>query len=210
MDLKTFLENFDAIAEADGGIPKLRSLILDLAVRGKLVAQNPEDEPAIKLLEKAQLSRLTNKTKKKSANAVQVISFHKDIPVGWIRCELGELVELVSGQHLLADQQNSYGVGIPYLTGPSDFGEISPKASRWTTVERAIAIQGDILVTVKGAGVGKTNILSLDKAAIGRQLMAIRANYIFSEFIYLLIQACRDYLFECSLGTTVPGIGRVC
>uniref|UniRef100_A0ACD5GYN9 Restriction endonuclease subunit S n=1 Tax=Desertifilum tharense IPPAS B-1220 TaxID=1781255 RepID=A0ACD5GYN9_9CYAN len=92
--------------------------------------------------------------------------------------------------------------------GTSDFGEIYPKASRWTTVERAIAIQGDILVTVKGAGVGKTNILSLDKVAIGRQLMAIRANYIFSEFIYLLIQARRDYLFECSLGTTVPGIGR--
>jgi type I restriction enzyme S subunit len=46
MDFKTFLENFDAIAEAPGGIPKLRSLILDLAVRGKLVPQNPEDEPA--------------------------------------------------------------------------------------------------------------------------------------------------------------------
>ena len=57
MNFKIFLENFDAIAEAPGGIPKLRSLILDLAVQGKLVAPNPEDAPAIKLLEKAQLSR---------------------------------------------------------------------------------------------------------------------------------------------------------
>jgi type I restriction enzyme S subunit len=53
MDFKTFLENFDAIAEAPGGIPKLRSLILDLAVRGKLVPQNPEDEPAEVFLKRA-------------------------------------------------------------------------------------------------------------------------------------------------------------
>lgn len=50
MNLKTFLKHFDTIAEAPGGIPKLRSLILDMAVRGKLVPQNPEDEPAEKLL----------------------------------------------------------------------------------------------------------------------------------------------------------------
>ena len=51
MNLKTFLEHFDAIAEAPGGIPKLRSLILDLAVRGKLVPQNPEDEPTSTLIQ---------------------------------------------------------------------------------------------------------------------------------------------------------------
>ena len=53
MDFNTFVENFDAIAEAPGGIPKLRSLILDLAVRGKLVPQNPEDEPAQVFLKRA-------------------------------------------------------------------------------------------------------------------------------------------------------------
>ncbi|MEG4407995.1 restriction endonuclease subunit S [Microcoleus sp. MON2_D5] len=46
MDFKTFLENFDAIAEAPGGIPKLRSLILEMAVRGKLVPSNPEEREA--------------------------------------------------------------------------------------------------------------------------------------------------------------------
>ncbi len=52
MDLKTFLHHFDTIAEAPGGIAKLKALILDLAVRGKLVPQNPGDEPASKLLDK--------------------------------------------------------------------------------------------------------------------------------------------------------------
>ena len=36
---------------------------------------------------------------------------------------LADVIELISGQHLLADEQNEEGRGIPYLTGPSDFGD---------------------------------------------------------------------------------------
>ena len=44
--LSTFFANLDAYAEAPGGVAKLRELILDLAVRGKLVEQDENDEPA--------------------------------------------------------------------------------------------------------------------------------------------------------------------
>ena len=47
-----FIEVFDTIAEAPGGIERLRELVLQLAVRGKLVPQDPRDEPAIALLER--------------------------------------------------------------------------------------------------------------------------------------------------------------
>jgi type I restriction enzyme S subunit len=52
MDLATFFEHFDTLAEAPNGIQRLRELILDMAVRGKLVPQDPEDEPAKELLRK--------------------------------------------------------------------------------------------------------------------------------------------------------------
>ena len=57
MDFNTFLDHFDTIAEAPGGIAKLKALILDLAVRGKLVPQNPEDESALDLLKKLKLEK---------------------------------------------------------------------------------------------------------------------------------------------------------
>jgi type I restriction enzyme, S subunit len=57
MDLPTFLNHFHTIADSPNGIPKLRSLILDLAVRGKLVPQDPEDEPVEKLLKAIELER---------------------------------------------------------------------------------------------------------------------------------------------------------
>ena len=54
MNVETFLANFDRLAEAPNGIPQLRELILKLAVSGKLVPQDPEDEPASELLKKIQ------------------------------------------------------------------------------------------------------------------------------------------------------------
>ena len=51
MDFNTFLDHFDTITKAPSGIAKLKALILDLAVRGKLVPQNPEDESALDLID---------------------------------------------------------------------------------------------------------------------------------------------------------------
>ncbi|MCP4707041.1 MAG: restriction endonuclease, partial [Planctomycetes bacterium] len=49
--LKTFFDNFEQLAEAPNGIAKLRELILQLAVQGKLVPQNPKDEPIDTILD---------------------------------------------------------------------------------------------------------------------------------------------------------------
>lgn len=46
MDAQTFLDNFGTIAEAPGGLQRLRDLVLELAVRGRLVEQRRDDEPA--------------------------------------------------------------------------------------------------------------------------------------------------------------------
>ncbi|MCF6237202.1 MAG: restriction endonuclease subunit S [Candidatus Marinimicrobia bacterium] len=70
------------------GIKKLRELILDLAVRGKLVEQNPEDEPASVLLEKiaAEKARLIEEGKIKKQKKLSEITEEErpfDLPDGW-------------------------------------------------------------------------------------------------------------------------------
>jgi type I restriction enzyme S subunit len=50
MKLETFFEKFDQFAEAPNAVAKMRELVLGLAVRGKLVEQDPSDEPASELL----------------------------------------------------------------------------------------------------------------------------------------------------------------
>ena len=47
MNAEHLLAHFDRIADAPDAIPRLRRFILDLAVRGKLVPQDPNDEPGV-------------------------------------------------------------------------------------------------------------------------------------------------------------------
>ena len=50
MKLETFFEKFEMFADAPNAVAKMRELVLTLAVQGKLVPQDPNDEPALALL----------------------------------------------------------------------------------------------------------------------------------------------------------------
>ncbi len=132
---------------------------------------------------------------------------HND-SVEWREGVLGDVIELISGQHLLAHEHNDEGRGIPYLTGPSDFGEKSPIPTRWTDQPKVIAMPGDILITVKGSGVGKTNVLVAQPTAISRQLMAIRVTGADPEFVHIVLKRAAEHFQNAKTGIAIPGIGR--
>ena len=84
------------------GIQKLRELILELAVRGKLVPQDPEDEPASKLLERIEeeKARLYKEGKiKKPKKLPEVTEEEKpfDLPDNWSFLRLGMLAQIIRG-----------------------------------------------------------------------------------------------------------------
>lgn len=81
-------EEFNTIASAPGGVAKLRELILSLAVQGKLVPQNPADEPASVLLERiaAEKKRLVKKGEIKKAKPLPPVRGEEvpyEIPDSW-------------------------------------------------------------------------------------------------------------------------------
>ncbi|MBP7583464.1 MAG: restriction endonuclease subunit S [Spirochaetes bacterium] len=129
------------------------------------------------------------------------------LPEGWVWCRLGEVIELVSGQHIETNECNNKGKGFPYLTGPSDFGRINPIISRWTENPKVMAQKGDLLITVKGSGVGKTNICNIPEVVISRQLMAIRSPYINRGLVRQFIVSKKESLQNSKDGL-IPGITR--
>lgn len=61
MNAERLLQHYEQIADAPDAIARLRRFILDLAVRGKLVPQDPADEPALKLLKRIAKAKLERK-----------------------------------------------------------------------------------------------------------------------------------------------------
>ncbi|APE05734.1 hypothetical protein BM528_08085 [Alteromonas sp. RW2A1] len=103
------------------GIKKLRELILELAVRGKLVPQDPSDEPASKLLERiaAEREQLIKSKKIKKQKPLPPISDDDkpfDVPNGWDHCRLGNVIHVSSGKNLTSSKMVKDG-GIPVFGG---------------------------------------------------------------------------------------------
>lgn len=96
-------DNLPLMAGAPNGIKKLRELILELAVRGKLVPQDPNDEPASELLkriaeEKARLVAEGKIKNPKPLASLQQEDQSDDLPEGWALSRLGEVVNICTGK----------------------------------------------------------------------------------------------------------------
>ncbi|MFM2006821.1 MAG: hypothetical protein RLZZ09_2476 [Pseudomonadota bacterium] len=206
--------HFDALFTTEASIDGLKQTILQLAVMGKLVPQNPDDEPASELLKRilAEKARLVAEGKIKKDMPLPAIGEEEkpfELPMGWELVRLGVVIDLISGQHLKPDEYFEGMDGkFPYLTGPAEFGYLNPVPTRSTNEDRALALQGDILLTVKGSGVGKTNLVSQPQLAISRQLMAVRPIILSIEFVHKLLSVAEDTFQASTVGIAIPGIGR--
>ncbi|EAB7782752.1 restriction endonuclease subunit S [Salmonella enterica subsp. enterica] len=207
-------EHFDTLFTTEASIAALKQTILQLAVMGKLVPQDPNDEPASELLkriaqEKAQLVKDGKMKKQKPLPPISDEEKPFEFPIGWEWCRLGECINLISGQHLKPDEyeEECHGEMLPYITGPAEFGLISPTYSKYTNEKRAIAAKGDILITCKGAGLGKLNVADTN-IAISRQLMAINVIRMNSEYLKIILDSMYGYFQSKGVGIAIPGISR--
>ena len=104
------LSNLNLLATAPGGEARLRELILTLAVQGKLVPQDPKDEPASELLKKIRVEKdrlIAAKTLKREKDepALTEDALPFDLPVTWTWAALGEVIDIVRGITFPATQK---------------------------------------------------------------------------------------------------------
>jgi type I restriction enzyme S subunit len=94
-------ENLPLLAEAPGGIQKLRQLVLELAVRGLLVQQDAGDESArqqIELLAQGKTSASGKRSQKHTEPTDSEFYKSHSIPIGWQWCKLSDIVEILNGR----------------------------------------------------------------------------------------------------------------
>ena len=208
----------------------LKAKILDLAIRGKLVPQDPNDEPASVLLERirAEKEELIKHGKIKRDKKESVIfkgddnSYYEkvgnnvncidekisfELPEGWAFIRLNTAWELISGRDLSPSEYNNKNDGIPYITGASNFKNGHISLVRWTPVPQVITRRGDLLLTCKGT-IGEIAHNNFGEAHIARQIMAIRNIYSLNvDFLALCIEYSMTKIKQAAKGL-IPGISR--
>ena len=207
-----------------------KSKILDLAIRGKLVPQDPNDEPASVLLDRIQSEKeeLIKAGKIKRDKKESVIfkgednSYYEkigstikniddsipfEIPENWCFIRLKELWKLISGRDLSPSEYNYNQDGIPYITGSSNYRNGKIELVRWTSSPQVITKQGDLLLTCKGT-VGELAFNDFGNAHIARQIMAIRNTYGLNvEYLCFCISFYIKEIKAVAKGL-IPGISR--
>jgi type I restriction enzyme S subunit len=199
---------------------KLRQKILDLAIRGKLVPQDPNDEPASVLLERirAEKERLIQEGKikrsKKTASDDE-IEAPFEIPESWEWCRLNEVGEIVTGGTPPKEHKEYYGGNMPFFK-PTDLEQgINTYSSIDTLTKEGFAVArkipaNSILVTCIGATIGKTGLIRTEGACNQQINAVITYTSIISEFIYYIcvsnyMQTC---IIEKASATTLPILNK--
>ncbi len=168
---------------------KLRQKILDLAIHGKLVPQDPNDEPASVLLEriKAEKERLIKEGKikgsKKSAKASDTPHYEQvpfEIPGNWVWCKIEDIGEVITGNTPSKDRVEYYGGDTPFFK-PTDLDQgidtryASDHLSELGFEQSRKLPVNTILVTCIGATIGKTGIITV-AGSCNQQINAIVPN----------------------------------
>jgi type I restriction enzyme S subunit len=200
-------DNFGKLFYTPEDTAELRNLILDLAAAGYLSEpQLGDGDPSEILSQISDQQKMEFSARElREINALTEPAYEK----GRVRIALGRIVKLVSGQHLSPEEYNTRHEGIPYITGPAEFKDRRPSPTKWTRERRAVARAGDVLITVKGSGVGKSALCDLDELAISRQLMAIRSlGELDRGYLSVCIDSAERNFQNQKFGIAIPGIGR--
>ena len=184
------LSNMELLATAPGGVAKLRELILTLAVQGKLVPQDPADEPAGELLQKirAEKDRLIAEGKIKRDKPLAEIGEEEKpfgLPQGWEWVRLSALLQKIgAGSTPLGGREVYVSSGVKFLRSQNVWDEglrldgvVFIKPETHAKMAGTVVVANDLLFNITGASIGRCAVVpsDFDEANVSQHVTIIRA-----------------------------------
>ena len=204
----------------------LRQKILDLAIHGKLVPQDPNDEPASVLLEriKAEKERLIKEGKikrsKKSAKSSDTPHYENvpfEVPNSWVWCRLEDIAYVASGS--TPDKTCFVENGVPYIkmynlrNQKIDFAyhpQYITEEVHNGKLQRSRTEVGDLIMNIVGPPLGKLAIIptTLPQANFNQAAVLIRP-YKFKEVLVSYLKVYLEEMSEINSIATRGSAGQV-
>ncbi|MEZ9835288.1 restriction endonuclease subunit S [Vibrio breoganii] len=209
-------EHFDTLFTTEASIDQLKQTILQLAVMGKLVPQDRNDEPAANLLERIaeEKEQLIKEKKIKKQKALPPIADDEkpfELPNGWEWCRFGNVA--ISRLGKMLDKSKNVGVPLPYLRNTNvqwhrfELDDIKLMKIEEAEKEELLVLPGDLLIC-EGGEPGRCAIWKDKKQEIYFQKALHRARPLgkcLSEYlqICLTIDANSGHLDKYFTGATI-------
>lgn len=212
-------DNLPLLAGAPNGIKKLRELVLELAVRGKLVPQDPSDEPASELLMRIaeEKARLVAEGKIKNQKPLAEISEEErlfDLPPSWSWTRLAAIGVTATGGTPSTGNPEFFGGDLPFI-GPGQIngaGQISDP-EKWLTElarpETTVAKPGDIFMVCIGGSIGKGAIADRE-LAFNQQINSVAILLASFRYVFNAMSGPKfqDSIRSAATGSATPIINR--
>jgi type I restriction enzyme S subunit len=195
------LDQFDRISDAPDAIPRLRRFILDLAIRGKLVEQSPEDEPTSELLKRIQLKSRTGVIKqKRDPNENRAIT-EDEIPFS-----VSSNITFARLATIARIEKGSTGI---QKAKPGNYPLVTLAEDRATSAEYQFDAAATIVPLISSTGHGHASLKRMHyqegKFALGNILCAVipfAPELVSARFLYEYLWAYKEALLvERMIGT---------
>ena len=193
-------------ADLQTAIKQTKSKILDLAIHGKLVPQDPNDEPVSELLK-----RINPKAQITCDN-----EHSRKLPYNWCLCNLGDVCMLENGFAFSSDQYKAKGIPLIRISNIKD-NEISLSSCVFINEgyeEKYIVHSGDLLIAMSGATTGKMGIYNQKYVAYLNQrvgnIKIVDSNLLFDKYRNYFLFSQKNKILELAYGGAQPNIsGKV-
>src|SRR5690554_90940 len=193
-------------------IAQIKSKILDLAIRGKLVPQDPNDEPASVLLERIKAEHPENKKKIKKTGDN---SHYENLPKGWVKCTLENIGSWSAGSTPSRSNKMYYTNGtVNWLkTGDLNDGYIDCVQEKITDLalkECSVRLnpKDSVLIAMYGATIGKIGILNIPATTNQACCACITYPGIYNKFLFYLLMSKKRILQMKAEGGAQPNISK--
>lgn len=182
-------------------IKQAKSKILDLAIHGKLVPQDPNDEPAIELL------------KRINPDFTPCDNGHyTQLPEGWSICKLSKLCKIENGFAFSSNDYKSEGTPLIHISNiVNNSIDLTDCVYIQNNAEyRFVVNKGDLLIAMSGATTGKMGVYSFERTAFLNQrvgnIKILDGSLLSADYRNVYMQSKVDDILKFAYGGAQPNI----
>ena len=218
MKLKTFFEKFDQFADAPDAVAKMRELIRQFAVQGRLVPQDPKDEPASDLLKRILSERTVLMSGRRGRDEDDTAKLSGDsvpyaVPKGWMWVPLGKVQVFTNGYAFKSEDYKDSGVGIIRMGELGSNGEIDESGMKYVSTEIAKSLPemfqvkpGDLLMGMSGS-IGKLAInRSKEVYLLNQRVGRLEPILIEKPYLHEFLKTVEQHYLSISFGMAIKNL----